>query len=116
MKKALTALFALALVAGAAAGCTDSNQSGKVGENPSQQPPAASPSTDSGSTLGSAPGSSWRPGRQPHRRVEDHAAAHQVNLASHLAAGSHPRREAFRAAEREPSSQGRPARVTIDST
>lgn len=62
MKKALTALFALALLAGAAAGCTDSNQTGNVGENQNrEQPPAASPSTDSGSTLGSAPASGGAP-------------------------------------------------------
>ena len=62
MNKALTALFAFALLAGAAAGCTDSNQSGKVGENPKgEQPPAASPSTDSGSTLGRAPASGGAP-------------------------------------------------------
>ena len=59
MKKALSAVFAFALLAGAAAGCTDSNQTGKVGENRNrEQPPAASPSTDSGSTLGSAPAGS----------------------------------------------------------
>ncbi len=59
MKKALSAVFALALLGGAAAGCTDSNQTGKVGENRNrEQPPAASPSTDTGSTLGSAPGGS----------------------------------------------------------
>ncbi len=59
MKKTLSAVFALALLAGVAAGCTDSNQTGKVGENRNrEQPPAASPSTDSGSTLGSAPGGS----------------------------------------------------------
>ena len=58
MKKALSAVFALAILAGATAGCTDSNQTGKVGENRNrEQPPAASPSTDSG-TLGSAPGGS----------------------------------------------------------
>lgn len=66
MKKTLSAVFALALLAGAAAGCTDSNQSGKVGENPKrEQPPAASPSTDSGSTLGSAPAGSGAPSGSP---------------------------------------------------
>ena len=66
MKKALTALFAFALLASAAAGCTDSNQGGKVGERPkSEQPPAASPSTDSGSTLGSAPVGSGAPAGSP---------------------------------------------------
>lgn len=47
MKKALTAVCALALLASAAAGCTDSNQSGgKVGERPGREaPPSASPPT-----------------------------------------------------------------------
>ena len=55
MKKALTAVFALALLASAAAGCTDSNQNGRVGERPRrEQPPAASPPMDS-PTQGAAP-------------------------------------------------------------
>ena len=54
MKKALTAVFALALLASAAAGCTDSNQNGRMGERPrSEQPPAASPPIDTGRTPGS---------------------------------------------------------------
>jgi hypothetical protein len=66
MKKALTAVFAFALLAGAAAGCTDSNQSGKVGERPNRdQPPAASPSTDMGSSPGSASGGSTSPAGSP---------------------------------------------------
>jgi len=56
MKKALTAVFALALLASAAAGCTDSNQNGRVGERPSrEQPPAASPPTDTGRMPGGSP-------------------------------------------------------------
>jgi len=66
MRKFLSGLFALALVTGLAAGCTDSGQSGRVGENPSsERMPAASPPTspsDSGSTLGSSPSSSPSPG------------------------------------------------------
>ena len=56
MNKALTAVFALALLASAAAGCTDSNQNGRMGEKPSsEQPPAASPPTDTGRMPGSIP-------------------------------------------------------------
>ena len=56
MTKALTAVCALALLASAAAGCTDSNQNGRMGEKPSrEQPPAASPPTDTGRVPGSIP-------------------------------------------------------------
>ena len=66
MNKALTAVFGFALLAATAAGCTDSNQTGKVGESQKrEQPPAASPSTDSGSTLGSAPAGSGPPAGSP---------------------------------------------------
>jgi hypothetical protein len=65
MKKTLTAVFALALLASAAAGCTDSNQNGRVGENPRrEQPPAASPPTDAGR----APGGSSTPMTPPPTR------------------------------------------------
>jgi len=50
MRKALTTFFALALLAGAAVACNDSGQSGRLGEKPNrEQPPAASPPTDTGS-------------------------------------------------------------------
>ena len=56
MKKALTAVFALALLTSAVAGCTDSNQHGRMGEKPgSGQPPAASPPTDTGRMPGGSP-------------------------------------------------------------
>jgi hypothetical protein len=58
MRKALTTFFALALLAGAAVGCNDSSQSGRLGEKPNrEQPPAASPPTDigGGSPTGSSP-------------------------------------------------------------
>jgi hypothetical protein len=48
MRKTLTTFVAFALLAGVAAGCSDSGQSGKLGERPSrEQPPAASPPTNS---------------------------------------------------------------------
>jgi hypothetical protein len=56
MKKALTAVFALALLASAAAGCTDSSQDPRLGEKPRrEQPPAASPPTDTGRMPGGSP-------------------------------------------------------------
>jgi hypothetical protein len=58
MRKALTTFFALALLAGAAVGCNDSSQSGRLGEKPNrEQPPAASPPTDigGGAPTGSSP-------------------------------------------------------------
>ena len=66
MKKTLSAVFALALLAGVAAGCTDSNQTGKVGENRNrEQPPAALPV---GAVVllrppPTRPDRSWRPDR-----------------------------------------------------
>jgi hypothetical protein len=64
MRKLLSGLFALALLTGVAAGCTDSNQSRPVGESPSERRPAASPPTspsDRG-TVGGAPSSPSTPG------------------------------------------------------
>jgi hypothetical protein len=56
MKKVLSGFFALALLTGVAAGCTDSGQSGRVGEGQSRdRSPSASPPTSSQPDLGSTP-------------------------------------------------------------
>jgi hypothetical protein len=60
MKKLLSGLFTLTLLAGVAAGCSDSGQSRPLGENPNRErTPSASPPTspDSG-TMGRMPGTS----------------------------------------------------------
>jgi hypothetical protein len=69
MRKALTTFFAFALLAGAAAGCSDSGQGGRLGEKPNrEQPPAASPPTDigGGAPTGSSP-TTPSPTPQPSR-------------------------------------------------
>jgi len=66
MRKALTTFFALALLTSAAVACNDSGQSGKLGERPNrEQPPAASPPTDTGS--GPAASSPTAPTSPPTR-------------------------------------------------
>ena len=64
MTKLLSGLFALTLLAGVAAGCSDSGQSRPIGENPSRErTPSASPPTspDSG-TMGRSPSTPSMPG------------------------------------------------------
>jgi hypothetical protein len=64
MRQLLSGLFVLTLLAGVAAGCSDSGQSRPLGENPSRErTPSASPPTspDSG-TMGSAPSTPGTPG------------------------------------------------------
>ncbi len=68
MRTLLSGLCAFVLLAGFIAGCTDSNQGGRVGDNPSSdRAPSASPPTttpDSGSTMGSSPSGSPAPGSE----------------------------------------------------
>jgi len=63
MKGLLSGLCALALLTGLAAGCTDSNRDGRLGNRPgSDRALSASPPTaPSDSTMGSSPGGSPAP-------------------------------------------------------
>jgi hypothetical protein len=67
MKTFLSGLCAFVLLTAFVAGCTDSNQGGRMGNNPnSDRAPSASPPTttpDSG-TMGSAPSGSRAPGSE----------------------------------------------------
>jgi len=68
MRTLLTGLCAFVLLTALVAGCTDSNQGGRVGDNPSRdRAPSASPPTttpDTGRTVGSPPGGSPAPGSE----------------------------------------------------
>jgi hypothetical protein len=67
MTKLLSGLFALTLLAGVAAGCSDSGTGRPIGENPNRErTPSASPPTspDSG-TMGRSPSSSPDATRTP---------------------------------------------------
>jgi hypothetical protein len=68
MRTLLSGLSAFVLLTALVAGCTDSNQGGRVGDNPSRdRAPSASPPTttpDTGGTMGSSPGGSPAPGSE----------------------------------------------------
>ncbi len=68
MRTLLSGLSAFVLLTALVAGCTDSNQGGRVGDNPSRdRAPSASPPTttpDTGSTMGSPPSGSPAPGSE----------------------------------------------------
>jgi hypothetical protein len=68
MRTLLSGLSAFVLLTALVAGCTDSNQGGRVGENPNRdRAPSASPPTttpDTGGTMGSSPSGSPAPGSE----------------------------------------------------
>jgi len=68
MRTLLSGLCAFVLLTALVAGCTDSNQGGRVGDNPTRdRAPSASPPTttpDTGSTMGSPPSGSPAPGSE----------------------------------------------------
>jgi hypothetical protein len=68
MRTLLSGLSAFVLLTALVAGCTDSNQGGRVGDNPNRdRAPSASPPTttpDTGGTMGSSPSGSPAPGSE----------------------------------------------------
>jgi hypothetical protein len=68
MRTLLSGLSAFVLLTALIAGCTDSNQGGRVGDNPNRdRAPSASPPTttpDTGGTMGSSPSGSPAPGSE----------------------------------------------------
>jgi len=68
MRTLLSGLSAFVLLTALIAGCTDSNQGGRVCDNPNRdRAPSASPPTttpDTGGTMGSSPSGSPAPGSE----------------------------------------------------
>ena len=68
MRTLLSGLCAFVLLTALVAGCTDSNQGGRVGDSPTRdRAPSASPPTttpDTGSTMSSPPSGSPAPGSE----------------------------------------------------